>query len=320
MGRYTKLLSILSFAVMVMGLSIVASAQWRNGRGNNGSYDNTTYNRNLNSTIRNLRDKSRRFEDILDRELDRSRYDGSRREDQLNKLAERFKNAAENLDDEYDNGRDFYRSRDEAQRVLSLGSQLDRALSSARLGKNSGLMSYWNSIERDLRTISREYNSSYNNNRNTRNNRNGTYNRNQRGTYDRRNTRNLRSTIVNLKHNSRHFEDRLDREDNNRYGRRNLGGLERLSDRFYDAVKDLEDEYDSNRDYNRSYDEVRRVLSLGGQIDREISRTRVSRSIRNDWNRIERDLRTLAKAYNSRYSGTTYRKTRLSDIFRNFPF
>ena len=93
-----------------------------------------------------------------------------------------------------------------------------------------------------------------------------------------------------------------------------------MSDRFNNAVKDLEDEYDNNRDYNDSYDEVRRVLSLGEQLDREVSRSGVNRSLRNEWNSIEQDLRTLARAYNLSYNGNNNRNTRISDIFRNFPF
>ena len=331
MGRYTKLTTIFTLAVMIMGLSVVASAQWRNRRGTNGSYGNTSNNNNLNSTIRNLRDKTRRFEDVLDRALDRSRYDGSRREDQLNKLAERLKNAAENLDDEYDNSRDYNRSRDEAQRVINYGSQLGRALSSSRANRNSSLQGQWRSIERDIRTISRAYNINYNgrstrNNRSRNNRNNDRYNRNRgnnknrnrRGTSNRNGqyNRNLRATIVNLRNKSRRFEDRLDREDNNR----NSKNLEKLSNRFNDAVKDLEGEYDNDRDYNDSYDEVRKVLSRGEQVNREISRARVSRSIRSEWNSIEQDLRTLSRAYNLSYNGRRGGSTRISDIFRNLPF
>ncbi len=334
MSRYKRALSVIAMAVMVMSLSIVVSAQWRDGRGNrgnndrygNGSYGNATYNRNLDSTIRNLRDKSRNFERILDRELDRSRIDGTRREDRLNDLAHKFKDAADDLDGAYKRGRDFNRSRDEAQRVINYGSQLDRALSNSRLGRNYTLQSAWDNIEYDIRVISDAYNLNYNDRRNNRN-RNDSYNRNRdrRGGYggyggnNGQYNRNLRATIVNLRNKSRHFEDRLDRE--RKYGRdnRNYNNLENLSNRFNDAVKKLEREYDDYRDYDRSYDEVRRVLSIGEQLDREISRSRVDRSIRSDWNRIEDDLRTLARAYNLRYNGSN-RSIRLRDILRDFPF
>ncbi|NNF00747.1 MAG: hypothetical protein HKN25_17150 [Pyrinomonadaceae bacterium] len=334
MGRYKNALTAITLSVMVMGLSIAASAQWRNSRGNNDYYGNAGYNRNLNSTINNLERKARRFEDVLDRELDRSQYNGSRREDQLNNLAKRFKNAAEDLADEYDNQRDYNRSRDEAQKVLSLGSQLGSALRGSRANRNPTLQSSWRSIRQDLRSLSQAYNTNYNNgrynrndrnnrNRNDRYNRNRNRNRNQRGTYGGGYNGNLRSTIVNLRNRSARFEDRIDRErDNNngRYGRRVSSNLENLTDRFHDAVKDLENEFDNDRDYNDSYDEVRKVLSLGEQVDREVSRSRASRSIRSDWNAIERDLRTIARAYNLNYRGNSRNYGRIGDIIRNFPF
>lgn len=337
MGRYKKLISIVSLSVMVLGLTVVASAQWRDRRGNDDYYGNSRNDRNLKSSIKNLRDSSRRFEDVLDRELDRSRYDGSRREDNLNRLAERFKNAAEDLDDEYEGYRKMRQSSDEARRVMNYGSQLDRALSRSRLGRNNAnLRGSWRNIERNLRTVSRAYNIRYdgrygNNNgrygrnddrygRNDRNNRRYPGNRrgNRNGTYN----GNLRSTIVNLKYKSARFEDRIDREydNNDRYGRRYRGNLENLSDRFNDAVKDLEDEYDNDRDYNKSYDEARKVLSLGSQLDREVSRARLDRNLRREWSSIESDLKRISRAYNVGYNGKSGGTRRIGDIFRNFPF
>jgi len=60
----------------------------------------------------------------------------------------------------------------------------------------------------------------------------------------------------------------------------------------------LDNEYDNRRDYNDSYDEARRVLDLGSQIDRAISRARLNGNVQGDWNRIRQDLQVLASAYN----------------------
>lgn len=183
MNRIKKLAALFAFSLLVLGLPTLASAQWRdrdrndddgyyrNDRNRNNGY----YNRNLQSTIKNLKNRSKEFARRLDRELDRSRYDGNRREDQLNRLADDFRRAANNLDDEYDNQRDYNRSQDEARRVLQLGQQLDNALSRARLNYN--LQSDWNRIRQDLNTLANAY-GYYNNNRNNRNDRN---NRNNGG-------------------------------------------------------------------------------------------------------------------------------------------
>lgn len=170
MDRFRILIGVFAFALLVLSLPAVASAQWRNDRDDDyrNNRGNGSYNRNLQSTIRDLKNRSNKFERRLDRELDNSRYDDRNREDRLNQLAKDFANAAENLDDEYDNRGDYQDSYDEAQRVLQLGNQLDRALSRARL--NGNIQNDWNSINQDLSVLANAYNYN-NNNRNNRNNR-----------------------------------------------------------------------------------------------------------------------------------------------------
>lgn len=182
MNRIKKLVALFAFSLLVLGLPTLASAQWRDrdrdddddGYYRNDDYRNNrnrnqSYNRNLQSTIKNLKNRSKEFAKRLDRELDRSRYDDRRREDQLNRLASDFRRATENLDDEYDNRRDYNRSQDEARRVLQIGQQLGNALSRARLNYN--LQNDWNRIRQDLNTLGNAY-GYYNNDRYDRNNRN----------------------------------------------------------------------------------------------------------------------------------------------------
>jgi len=102
----------------------------------------------------------------IDNRRDRrnDRYD---RIDNLDRLSSQFKNAAENLADEIGRGRNMGNSRDEAQRVLSLGSQIDQMLGSTRNSRNNNrayLTSQWSQIERDLQTIARAYGLNYRNN------------------------------------------------------------------------------------------------------------------------------------------------------------
>ena len=190
MNRFKSLVAVFAFALLVLSLPVIASAQWRDNRRNDDNYGNRNYNRNLNATIKNLKNRSRSFERRIDRELDRSRIDGSRREDRINDIAADFASAADRLDGEYDNRGDYRNSQDEAQRVLQLGSRLDRALSRGRLSNN--IRNDWNRIRQDLRILSNAYggrnnNGDYRNNRrnrdddddddyyenNNRNNRNG---------------------------------------------------------------------------------------------------------------------------------------------------
>jgi hypothetical protein len=190
MNRFRNLIAVFAFSLLILGLPSLASAQYRNNRDNDDYYGNNRNNRNLNATIKNLKNRSHQFEHRLDRELDRSRYDDRNREDRLNQIADDFAHAAERLDNAYDNNRDYNSSYDEARRVLDLGNQLDRALSRARL--NGSVQNDWSRIRQDLNILANAYNTNYNN-RNSRNRRDDDdddYNRNRRRTSNNGNWRN----------------------------------------------------------------------------------------------------------------------------------
>lgn len=175
MNRIKNLIAFFAFSLLILGLPTLASAQWRDrdrnddddGYYRNDRNRNGNYNRNLQSTIKNLKNRSKDFARRLDRELDNSRYDNRQREDRLLNLARDFKNAADRLDDEYDSRRDYNRSEDEARRVIQLGQQLDNALFRARLNYN--VQNDWNKIRQDLNVLANAYGYNNRNNRNDRN-------------------------------------------------------------------------------------------------------------------------------------------------------
>ncbi len=198
MNRFRNLIAVFAFSLLILAIPTIASAQFGNNRndddyyrndrnsrndddydnnGNNGYYGGYN-NRALQSTIRSLKNDSRQFARQLDDALDRSRINGSDREDRLNELAKDFAKAADRLDSRFDNGRDLNRSQNEARRVLELGSQVERALSRTRLNYNGG---YWDRINQELRQVA----DAYNYNSNNRNNRNDRNNRNNRRGNDR---------------------------------------------------------------------------------------------------------------------------------------
>lgn len=196
MNRIKNLITVFAFSLLVLALPLVASAQWRNDRNNGGWGGYGNNNGNLNSTIRNLKNRARSFASRIDRELDRSRYDDSRREDRLNDLAREFRGATDDLDDEYDNRSDYNDSYDEVRRVVQLGNQIDRALNNTRLSYN--IQNEWNQIRQDLRVLENAYN-----NRNNNNNRNRRNDRNDRD--DDWNNRNRRNDRNNRNNGRRNF-------------------------------------------------------------------------------------------------------------------
>lgn len=196
MNRFEKFLTIIAFSLLILGLPTFASAQWRdrdrdddnyrtqrdrNRDRNDDDYYGNNRNRNYNngalrSAVERLKNNSRNFEKRIDRDLDRSRYNDRNREDRLNNLADDFKDAANRLEDRFDNGRNLNNSSDEAREVLNLGRQIENALYRSNLNYN--LQNDWNRIKQDLNTISNAYGFYNNNNRNQRNRGNGNWRNN----------------------------------------------------------------------------------------------------------------------------------------------
>jgi hypothetical protein len=192
-----------AFSLLVMGIPTVAAAQWggnsqydpygRNGQydpyGRNGQYDpygrnNDPYGRNgnygnSNNVVRSLKSRTREFTRQLDRDLDRGRYNGTRREDQINELADRFKDAVNDLDNNYyNNNRGYGRNDNQMRRVFDYAGQIERAIGRAQVSYQT--RNLWSAIRNDLQSISRGYNTYNNGNgrgwgngRNPNNNRNG---------------------------------------------------------------------------------------------------------------------------------------------------
>ena len=202
MNRIKSFIAIGAFSLLVLALPAVASAQW--GGRNDDYYGNSRYGYgNIRGTIQSLENRARNFERQVDRIDDRrdrrqDRYDpygrgsydpygrGSYdpygrdrygrngrtdRFDNLDQLAQSSRDAAENLADEFGRGRNMNNSRDEAQRVISIGSQIDQVMFSSannrRVGNRANIESQWRQIDSDLRTIARAYGLNYSSRNNT---------------------------------------------------------------------------------------------------------------------------------------------------------
>lgn len=172
-NRHTLKFSIFAAAILAMALPAAAAAQWggrypqdrypqdrdRDRGGNYGRYDE----RALRDSVHRLDRLAKDFERNMDRALDRSRANGSQREDRINEQVHQFRDAVGDLKSRVGNGRDLNRSADEARRVLEEGQQLDRV---ARTRWNDNrLSSDWSQIQRELRFISEVYGFRYNNSR-----------------------------------------------------------------------------------------------------------------------------------------------------------
>ena len=161
----TSVFAFVAAVLISLFLPVIAAAQggydpwYRGGRDRDYGRDdrNRGYgNRGLRDVIRRVESRSKDFENSVDRALDRGRYDGSRREDRINEIANEFHDAADRLKDRFNDGRNLDRSAGEARTLLQLGRRIDQIISRTRLDSRS--YSIWSGIRQDLQQIAYAYN------------------------------------------------------------------------------------------------------------------------------------------------------------------
>ena len=157
--RHTLKFSIFAAAILALLIPGAASAQW--GRQDRypddrgyGRYDD----RGLRDSVHRLDRLAKDFERDMDRALDRSRANGTNREDRINDQVHQFRDAVGDLKSRVGNGRDLNRSSNEARRVLQEADQIDRF---ARRGFDGRTGSQWSQIQRELSYISNVYGFGY---------------------------------------------------------------------------------------------------------------------------------------------------------------
>lgn len=203
-NRRTTILTIISAILFAFCLPVLAAAQsndpWyrdrdyrrdrnrddrRDRRRADDYYGNGTYDtRNLRNVAERIKDRSRSLERSVDRFLDNSRVDGTRREDHINQDVREFRKAADRFRSRVDdNGRNRNQGYQEAQALLQSANHAERML--ARLRVDSRTYADWREIKQDLRIVANAYGLSYNGN-------DDGYYRNGNGGYDPRDNRNNR--------------------------------------------------------------------------------------------------------------------------------
>ena len=161
-NRHTLKFSIFAAAILALALPAAASAQWGGYPQDNRYPDNRGYgrydDRGLRDSVQRLDRLAKDFERDMDRALDHSRTNGTRREDDINNQVHQFRRSVSDLKSRVGNGRDLNRSENEARRVLQEADDLDRF---ARRGFDGRTSSEWSQIQQELRYISSAYGLGY---------------------------------------------------------------------------------------------------------------------------------------------------------------
>jgi hypothetical protein len=156
MKKDTLIFSIFAAALLALSLPVAAAAQW-GGYPQNRYPDNRNNGRYGRYDDRAVRDSVHHLDSLA---KDRSRVNGTNREDRINEEVHQFRRAAGDLKSRVGNGRDLNRSADQARRVLDEAQQVNR-MARPRWFDNR-LASEWSGIEQELRFISDVYGLRYN--------------------------------------------------------------------------------------------------------------------------------------------------------------
>ena len=137
------------FAMFLVIMSAdVANAQPNWARRNNRA--------GVDGMIRRLENSTDAFMTQLNRALDRSRMDNTRREDILMRNASALEAAADELRREYDRRDSWWENRDEVSRCLAAARNLNRQMRDRRL--NNMTRNSWARVQRELNALARVYN------------------------------------------------------------------------------------------------------------------------------------------------------------------
>jgi hypothetical protein len=127
----------------------------RYGRGRRDDRLNDYERRQLRDAARRISSRSRDLQRDVDRLLDQSRHDGTRREDRFNDEVRRFREVADRFRDRAGDSDNLNRSADEARQLLSEAERVSNFL--RRLRPDGRTQSDWSQIRQDLRVVADIY-------------------------------------------------------------------------------------------------------------------------------------------------------------------
>ncbi len=147
----TKIKQILSISLVMM-LAGLTTATWAQ---NQRPY--RTNDRAVQQLIQRIEERANNFRTSLERALENSRLDNTRREDNVNQLVSDFEQATDQLRERF-NARESTAS--DVQAVLDRAALIDRFMQRSRIGTDAERQ--WSLLKDDLNTLAGYYNVSWN--------------------------------------------------------------------------------------------------------------------------------------------------------------
>jgi hypothetical protein len=142
---------ILAVVCAVLILSVPGEAQRRRGTPRQRGYTKTE----VDQIIKRVEERSDRFVKLFDKSLDRSRLNGTEREDRLNEYARNLETALDELRREFDRKESYVETRPEVRRCLNVATDINVAMRNRRLGGETERQ--WAQLRSELNTLADVY-------------------------------------------------------------------------------------------------------------------------------------------------------------------
>ena len=149
MKRFSALFVVIAALAATVLSPVAADAQ---GRARGRVYAKPDVER----IIRRVEDQSGIFRKAMDRQLDRSRLNGTRREDRINAEVKQYDRAVDDLRSEFRRRDSWMETRSNVDRVLRQASDVNRIMRETGFAAN--IEGDWNNLRRELNTLADVYN------------------------------------------------------------------------------------------------------------------------------------------------------------------
>lgn len=148
-----KRLSIVVGTVLALcWVALPATAAGAEGRVRGRVYTKSDVQRLINR----VEDRSDVFRKAVDRQLDHSRLNGSRREDRINEQVKQYDRTVDQLRAEFSRRDSWMETRGNVERVLRQANDVDHIMHDTNLGR--GVDNEWSTLRRELNTLADVYN------------------------------------------------------------------------------------------------------------------------------------------------------------------
>lgn len=142
-----KLFTGLTALLIILGAADTSFAQRRGREYTKGQVDRI---------IKNVETRTDLFVKQFDRALDRSRLDGSNREDNLNQKAKDLESATDELRRDFDRRDRWIENKDEVQRCLDVAADINVVMKRRKLVRAAE--NNWTNLRRELNALAQVYN------------------------------------------------------------------------------------------------------------------------------------------------------------------